>query len=216
MKVFTITALTLALFAASAVAAADSNQTPYHPDITESVDTGKWRLGVDADLGLPSGGSLGVTLHPKVDWARVGVAVTYDYLSAGGRLSLQLDPMALIPISHERADGTHYITHNFPLGIFADVQGGFQPLAGIPGHSNLPQFGFDYVNLYGGLRLGTPGGFHWNIEVGPTYMHIATGNFQSILSSTGASGLKIGNPTVNGWLVPTFVTGFEVPITIGK
>lgn len=186
MKKFFVVAFTLlSMMAVSAVAAADD-----HPV----------RIGAGLDVGLPSGGALEVTLHPKADWVRVSAALTYNYLSFGGRASLQLDPMALLP--------------KLPIGVYADVQGGFSPEASIPGHSDLPQVGYDYLNLYGALRFGTARGFHWNLMAGPTYMHISTNNFQSVLSNSGASGLKIGNPTVDGWIVPTFITGFEIPITL--
>lgn len=186
MKSFLVGALTaLSLMAVSAVAAADD-----HPV----------RLGVGADLGVPGGAGIQLTLHPKTDAVRLGVAADYNYLTFGGRASVELDPLALL--------------HWQAIGLYADVQGGFFNNASVPGHSDLPQFGYDYLNLYGVLRLGNARGFHWNFMAGPTYMHITTGNFQSVLNNTGASGLHIGNPTVNGWLVPTFSTGFEVPITL--
>lgn len=155
------------------------------------------RLGFGMDLGVPSGAAVGVVVNPKLDWVRLQASLTYDYLSFGGRGSLQLDPFALLP--------------NLPIGLFADIQGGFQPTANIPGHSDLPSIGFDYLNLYGGLRLGKPNGFHWNFEAGPTYLHASTSNFQSVVAQSGSSnGLMLGNPTVDGWITPTFMTGFTV------
>lgn len=185
MKKFFVTALTLlsmmVIMSVSAVVAADD-----HP----------FRLGFGMDVGVPSGGAVGVVVNPKLDWVRLQASLTYDYLAFGGRGSLQLDPFALLP--------------NCPIGLFADVQGGFQPTATIPGHSDLPGIGFDYLNTYAGLRLGKPNGFHWNFEAGPTYMHISTSNFQSVLSGTNVGQLKLGNPTVDGWMVPTFKTGFTM------
>ena len=152
------------------------------------------RVGFGMDLGVPSGIALGVVVHPKIDWVSTELSLTHNVLAFGGRLSVKLDPIALKP--------------NFPIALFADFQGGFAGNGSIPGHSDLPTLGYDYLNIYGGLRLGRPNGFHWNIEVGPTYMHVASGNFQSVVGNT--SGLTVGNPTVNGWIVPTFTTGFEV------
>jgi hypothetical protein len=163
---------------------------------TDVASADPLRVGFGADVGVPSGAAVGVVVNPGLDWARLQASLTYDYLSFGGRGSLQLDPFALLP--------------NFPIGLFADVQGGFQPEASIPGHSDLPRVGFDYLNLYGGLRLGKANGFHWNFEAGPTYLHATTGNFQSVLNNTSTSGLVLGNPTVNGWFTPTFETGFTV------
>ncbi len=160
----------------------------------------RFHMGFGMDLGVPSGAAVGVVVNPGLDWARLQASLTYNYLTFGGRGSLQLDPFALI---RDRRGG-------IPFGLFADVQGGFYPQANVPGHSDLPSVGYDYLNLYGGIRLGRPNGFHWNFEAGPTYMHVATGNFQSVLNNAGVSGLKIGNPTVDGWFVPTFSTGFTV------
>jgi hypothetical protein len=169
----------------------------YHPDLSAPVSH-PFRVGFGMDFGLPAGVALGLVLNPKLDWLRLEASVTYNYLSFGGRGSVQLDPMALLP--------------NCPVGLFADLQGGFSPTSNIPGHADLPQVGYDYFNAYGGLRLGKPNGFHWNFEFGPTYMHVATNNFQAALNKNGAgvNGLTIGNPTVNGWVVPTFETGFAV------
>lgn len=177
----------LSLICVSAVASADPVFGGDHP----------LRLGFGMDVGVPSGASLGLVVHPKVDWVSVQPSLTYNGLAFGGRLALKLDPMALI--NHA----------NLPIGLFVEAQGGFFGQGTIPGHSDLPSLGYDYLNLYGGLRLGKPNGFHWNFEVGPTYLHATTGNFQSVVGSNG-SGLTIGNPTVDGWVVPTFVTGFEV------
>jgi hypothetical protein len=189
-------ALVGAITCLSASALADDNAHPYRPDVTSSLHHHPFRIGFGMDVGVPSGAALGVVFNPKVDWARLQLSVTYNYLTPGGRASLQLDPLALLP--------------NCPIGLFADVQGGFSPESSVPGHTDLPQVGFDYVNLYGGLRFGKPNGFHWNFEAGPSYMHVSTANFQSLVSKTGTTGLVVGNPTVNGWLVPTFVTGFTV------
>lgn len=195
MKSTIMAALAVATFAVSDAAYADDNLHPYHPDVSVATPH-PFRIGFGADVGVPSGAQVGVVVNPFIDWARVEVSLGYNYLSFGGRASLQLDPMALLP--------------NLPVGLFADVQAGFFPTSAVPGHSDLPKVGYDYLNLYGGLRLGKPNGFHWNLEVGPTYMHANTSNFQSILSKTGSSGLTVGNPSANIWLVPTFVTGFTV------
>lgn len=180
-------AVALALVCATATASAEPLFGGNHP----------LRLGFGADVGVPSGASLGLVVHPKQDWISVSPSLTYNALSFGGRLALKLDPMALINKG------------NLPIGLFGDVQGGFFGQGTIPGHSDLPGIGYDYLNLYGGLRLGKPNGFHWNFELGPTYLHASTNNFQALLKN-GTPGLTVGNPTVNGWVTPTFVTGFEV------
>lgn len=181
--------------------------------ITDAASADPVRAGFGVDVGVPSGAAVGAVITPATDAVRARISLTYDYLALGGRLSLQLDPMALIQVQHEAyINGRHvyWSGHDFPFGIFADIQGGFQPLAAIPGHDDLPHVGFDYVNLYGGLRFGNPHGFQWDIEAGPTYIHAMTRNFQSVVSNAGVNGLVLGNPTVNGWVSPTVITGFQL------
>lgn len=183
MRKTIVSAFTVALLCFSVSASAQ--ETRKHPI----------RVGFGMDVGVPSGLSLGVVLHPKVDWVSAQLSLTHNVLNFGGRVALKLDPLAVFA--------------NNPIAPFVDVQGGAAAQGTIPGHSDLPSLGYDYLNLYGGLRLGKPNGFHWNFEVGPTYMHVTTDNFQSVLGNKG-QGLVVGNPTVNGWVTPTFVTGFEV------
>lgn len=192
MKSFMFGSIVALLALSSAVASADNE---YHPDISQSLHPSTpVRVGFGADFGVPSGAALGVVVNPKLDWLRLQASLTYNYLTFGGRGSVQLDPMALLP--------------NLPVGVFGDLQGGFFPTVTIPGHSDLPGIGYDYANLYLGLRLGKPNGFHWNFEGGESYMHVNTSNFQGVVG-TPVSGLTLGNPTVNGW-IPSFVTGFTV------
>ena len=152
------------------------------------------RFGFGMDVGVPSGATLAFVVHPRVDYVSLSAGLTYNALNFGGRLSLKVDPLGYFPGN--------------PIGIFADVQGGFAAQGTVPGHSDLPSFGYEYVNTYLGLRLGRSTGFHWNIEAGPTYLAGTTANFQSVIKDT--KGLTVGDPSLHGWLVPTLVTGFEV------
>lgn len=178
---FAVTALSLMCVSASASA------EDKHP----------FRVGFGMDVGVPSGAAVGLVVHPKTDVLSLQLSVTYNALNLGERLSVKVDPFGLLP--------------NCPIGLFVDVQGGWALNGTIPGHSELPGIGYHYANFYGGLRFGKPNGFHWNLEVGPTYMQVNTSGFQDALNSLSApKGLTIGNPTVTGWVMPTFVTGFEV------
>jgi hypothetical protein len=153
------------------------------------------RAGFGMDVGLPSGAAVGFVLHPGTDVLSLQTSLTYNALNFGGRAALKIDPMAL--------------ARRLPIGVFLDVQGGFAAAGNVPGHTaNLPSLGYDYANLYGGLRLGRASGFHWNFELGPSYLVANTGNFQSVIGNN--NGLKVGNPSANMWITPTFETGFEV------
>ena len=169
----------------SAIASADPLFKGEHP----------LRLGGSLDFGVPSGVALSAVVHPKEDYLVPSVGLTYNGLSFGGRLALRFDPLALKP--------------RIPIGLFLDLQGGIVGQGTIPGHSDLPSVGYDYINCYGGLRLGTPNGFQWDFEVGPSYIAAHTGNFQSVISNS-TPGLTVSNPSVSGWIAPTFITGFSV------
>lgn len=151
------------------------------------------RLGFVADLNLPAGAGLGIVAHPKEDWAAPSLSLTYNGLSFGGRLGVKIDPLALKP--------------RIPIGVFIDEQIGFMAQGNVPGHSSdLPSVGYDYWNNYLGLRLGRPNNFYFFIEGGPSYVAAHTGNFQTVVPST--KGLTVSDPSVSGWLVPTFGLGF--------
>jgi len=154
------------------------------------------RAGFGMDFGVPSGAAVGFVLHPGLDMLSVQASLTYNALNFGGRASLQIDPMAeFLP--------------RLPFGLFVDAQGGFAAAGNVPGHADkLPSLGYDYANLYGGLRFGRMNGFHWNIELGPSYLVAQTGNFQSVVGNN--NGLKVGNPSANMWITPTFQTGFQI------
>src|SRR5208337_1881688 len=138
--------------------------------VVSPPDAHPWRLGFGMDLGLPSGIALGFVVHPKTDALSLEASFTENVLSPGGRLSLRMDPFALLP--------------RLPIALYADLQAGFAGRGSIPGHSaDLPSFSYEYVNFYGGLRLGRAKNFNWFFEAGPTYMAINTGNFQTLVNN---------------------------------
>ena len=159
----------------------------------------KWLFGFGLDFGAPSGITAGFVVNPKLDWLAVEASFAY-IIAPGGRLSVQLDPFAAA-------------WHNLPIGLFADLQGGFFARGQIPvDSSKLPSVGYDYINLYGGLRFGKMTGFHWFFEAGPSYMHVSTSDFAKVVGSSGSlpKGLSVGNPSANAWVTPTGITGFRV------
>jgi len=182
---FLIVATTLMFVAGTASAVEPAPPNP-HP----------FRMGFGMDVGVPSGAALGLVVHPKVDWVSAQLSLTHNVLALGGRLSVKLDPFALKP--------------DLPIGLFADFQGGLTGQGNIPSMNDYPSVGYSYLNLYGGLRLGKPNGFHWNFEAGPSYIYATTEGFQAFADKKGSKGLAVSNPTVSAWVTPTFVTGFEV------
>ena len=161
--------------------------------IAQNANADKFRVGLTGDLGFPSGGGIGVTVHPFENWATLEGSIDYNAMSAGARVGVQLDPLALC--------------HEFPIGIFGDFQYGYFDRGNIPGQSNWPQVGYQYGDFFGGLRLGKAHTFHWNFEFGETYAYVTTNNFQSILPIN--TGVSVGNPTAKVW-APAFQTGFQL------
>lgn len=154
------------------------------------------RLGLGADVGVPSGASIGIVACDNYCAFRAQVSMTYNAMSLGGRASIKLDPLALFPRN--------------PVGLFFDLQGGITGQGSIPGTTNLPPLGYDYLNFYGGLRFGRAKGFNWIIEAGPTYIIANTSNFTHYVNNNGTSNVVSSNPVVKAWVAPTFVTGFQI------
>lgn len=167
MKKFLVCATVIALISVSTTASAEEKYSPV-------------RVGFGMDLGVPSGASLGIVVCEDACGLRGQVSLTHNALAFGGRASIKLDPFALMP--------------KIPIGFFFDWQGGFTGQGSIPGHADLPTVGYDYLNFYGGLRLGKAKNFHWNFEVGPTYLVANTSNFQSYVNKNGTGNVSVSDP----------------------
>lgn len=154
------------------------------------------RIGFGGDVGIPSGISVGVVVHPKVDWVSVQLSITHNIINFGGRIAAKVDPLAYFS--------------SVPVGIFGDFQFGGNFSGNIPSLSDFPTIGYRYINMYGGLRLGRPNGFHWNFEVGPSFIDVSTHNFQTFVNKDTANKVTVSEPKVSLTLTPTFITGFEV------
>lgn len=157
-----------------------------------------FRAGFGMDLGAPSGLALGLVVHPYVDWLSLQASLTFNGFGPGARLAAKIDPVA-------------HVLPNSPLGILFDVQGGVACYGNMPGSaSQYPTVGYEYVNLYGGFRFGKVNRFHWIFEVGPSYINFNVMQFQNFVRSQFDRTMTAGNPSVNGWVNPTFITGFEI------
>ena len=164
-----------------------------------AYDAHRLRFGFSMDLSIPSGVAVGFVAKPRLDWMQLEAAFTY-LTQPGGRLSMQLDPLAAFP--------------KLPIGVIGDLQVGFMGRGSLPVDGNkLPEFGDDYANFFAGLRFGRANSFHWFLEGGETALHFSTSNFDRVIASSGSGipkGLSIGNPSANVWAAPGFSTGFSV------
>jgi hypothetical protein len=156
----------------------------------QTEDRHRW-VGVQFDLGVPDGAALGVVVRPKVNWLRLNLSGTYNGLAPGLRGGFTFDPI------------------KFPIAPTLTLEGGKAFNGNIPGHHDLPSFGYDYLNLHLGMEFGNRDRWRLFLQAGPTWMHITTSNFASVLGSNEAD-LTVGNPTANVALVPTAKLGFAI------
>ncbi len=169
---------------------------PYHPNHSDSEQPVKPRhrwVGIQFDLGVPDGAAFGLVFRPYVDWLRLHVSGTYNGLSGGVRGGLTLDPI------------------NFPMAPTLTVEGGHSFEGKFPGITNMPAFGYDYVNLHLGLEFGKRDVWRFFFQGGPTWMHVTSSDFQTGSGSGSGSGsTTTGNPTMSGWVCPSLKFGFTV------
>jgi hypothetical protein len=206
MKSFFAVALTTVIMGSSSLAIADNSAVypnnysvnEYHPDPNAHAYVRTWHLGPDFSVGFPSALNVGLAFNPFLNWAQVGVGVSWDYLSWGAYGSLKLDPLALLP--------------KVPVGLFEDTQIGFLGAGTVPDQHGLA-VGYSYQSFMAGLRLGRADhGFRWNIEAGESHLNVAARNFNSFIQAEAGSnqnGLTVANPHVAGWF-PAVSTGFSI------
>lgn len=151
----------------------------------------RW-VGMQFDVGAPDGVALGVVVRPYVNWARLNLSGTYNAIAPGIRGGVTLDPI------------------KFPVAPTLTFEGGHAWNGNIPGGgSNLPQVGYDYMNLHLGLEFGNRDHWRFFLQGGPSWMHVQTSNFQAVVGSSDSS-LVIGNPSANVAVIPTAKLGFAL------
>jgi hypothetical protein len=173
----------LLLLTASTAARADDSSTP--------PERHRW-VGMQFDLGVPDGAALGVVVRPYVNWARLNLSGTYNGMAPGIRGGVTLDPI------------------KFPVAPTLTFEGGHAFDGSVPGTgTSLPKFDYDYANLHLGLEFGNRDRWRFFLQGGPSWLHVNTNDFQSVVGSSDAS-LRIGNPTANVSVIPTAKLGFAL------
>jgi hypothetical protein len=163
-------------------------------DDADTVDH-RLHLGTVLTIGAPVGIGLGLAVNPGVQWLTLSANFTDNVLAPGAMFAAKFDPIAAVA------------PHSF-VGVYADVEGGFAGQGNVPGQGNFA-VGYDYANFYAGLRVGRTTSFSWFLGLGPSFLHISTANFQSLVPNTTVSNLTISNPRADGWVFPTAATGFQ-------
>jgi hypothetical protein len=186
---FLMAALTgLLLMMATTAAKADESTPTTATSQVVIPERHRW-VGMQFDVGAPDGVALGVVVRPYVNWARLNLSGTYNVLAPGIRGGITLDPI------------------KFPVAPTLTFEGGRSFNGDLPGKHNLPEVGYDYMNLHLGLEFGNRDHWRFFLQGGPSWLHVTTGNFQSVVGSSDAS-LVIGNPTANVAILPTAKLGF--------
>jgi hypothetical protein len=180
------------LVSASSTAKADEPAaTSAQVVVVQPQERHRW-VGMQFDVGAPDGVALGVVVRPYVNWARLNLSGTYNAIAPGIRGGLTLDPI------------------KFPVAPTLTFEGGHAWQGDIPGQgSKLPQVGYDYMNLHLGLEFGNRDHWRFFLQGGPSWLHITTNNFQSVVGSSDPN-LLIGNPTANVSVIPTAKLGFAL------
>jgi hypothetical protein len=147
----------------------------------------KW-VGLQADLGVPEGGAIGVAVSPYLYWVKVVGSYTNNYFAQGGRAGLTLDPI------------------KFGVGLTFTSEYGFTTkfnASEIVGE-NLPTTSYQYVNFHPGLEFGSPNGFRFFLRGGPTHLWADTHNFNEVITN---KSITVTDPSAKVW-APSFKIGF--------
>jgi hypothetical protein len=148
-------------------------------------------FGVDADVGVPDGAALGLVVRPKVEWLRLGAALTHNTLAPGVRLGATLDPI------------------NFPIAPTFTVEGGHYWEGNLPFVKDSPAVSYNYANFHLGLEIGSRASFRFFLRGGVSWLDVSTAHFQDSTAS-GSATSAIGDPTFHGWIAPSGKLGFSL------
>ena len=190
MKRVIMLSVVSAVMVVSGVALADSNSDPYHPAVASAKPSSdSFKLGGALNIEVPSGVALGINARlPYLPWFKLSVSATY-LLAPGLQGSVLVDPI------------------QFPIAPVLDMDFGHQFQFTIPTLNNSPKIDFDYVNLGGGIALGSRDGFRFLILGGMAHLSGTAHDFQKALP-TSVDGLTVSDPTFSGW-IPTVKLGGE-------
>jgi hypothetical protein len=158
-----------------------------------SADENSFNLGMNFDLSAPSGAALGLDARlPYLPWFKVGVSGTYA-LAPGVRGNILVDAI------------------KFPIAPVLNVDVGHQFPITAPGVSGNPTVDFNYLDLQGGLALGSRDGFRFMLLAGMSYLDGGAHNVQGAINSNNNSGttLVVGDPNFHGW-APNAKLGFTL------
>ena len=147
------------------------------------------KVGGQVDVGILSGAAIGVVVKPKLNWLRLELAGTYN-TEFGLRGSATVDPI------------------KFPIAPTFTLQAGHTFESKLPGATNTPDLGMNYVDFHLGLELGKRDRWRFFLHAGPSYVSVRSSNFQAVVNP--GNGVTVGNPEFHGWLFPTAAIGYTI------
>ena len=149
----------------------------------------KW-LGAQADVGVPDGIGLGVSLSPH-NWVKSTISYTNNYFTSGGRFGITLDPI------------------NFGIGPSLTTEYGlvstFNPSSIL--NENLPNLKYQYVNIQPGLEFGSRNKFRFFIHGGVSHIWGESSQFTQYLNRANVSA---SDPKFKVWMAPSIKLGISV------
>jgi hypothetical protein len=149
----------------------------------------KFRLGAGLDVGVPSGGSLGIVMSPWIPQLKLGVYGSYNGLAPGMKGSATIDPF------------------NFPVSLTLTGEVGGFWAGQVPGVNGSPSVSYTYENLLLGLEFGKRTGFRFYFRGGLTHLDANVSNFQNTF--TPPANVSVGNPHLSATAAPAVAIGLQ-------
>lgn len=150
-------------------------------------------VGVQLDVGVPSGAALGISVHPGTDVFRLGVAGTFNGLAPGLRGSLTFDPV------------------DFGVAPTLTLQYGGSFAGKLPNSS--AKISYTYFDLLPGIEFGSRGAFRFFVRGGITWMDVNIRGFDTLITKGSMMGdnidVRVGNPKIQAHLIPALQLGFN-------
>lgn len=181
------TALGIVLLAGSSAAAAEAP-----PARGAAPERFRW-VGLQFDVGVPDGASLGVAVRPAITWARLEAAYTYSLIASGIRGGITLDPVDTVVAPTITVEGGETFNGELP-GSWVNL-------------SNNPRVNYQYVNVHLGLEFGRRDSWRFFLRGGATHVHAEATDLHA---ANDATTTTVDRLEANANVIGTAKLGFVV------
>lgn len=129
--------------------------------LLSSISEAASKIGIQTDIGIPDGISLGLTIKPNLSWLRINVAGTYNLMAPGIRTGLILDPIDYVvsPVL------------SFEAGTFGKGT--------VPFLNKNHDISYGYINLHSGIEFGVKNKWKIFFHLGPSFISMKIYNFSA-------------------------------------